>query len=42
MVPGLKALPGGPSNDQVTVLLKLPVPVTVAVNCVGWLPMVAL
>jgi hypothetical protein len=39
-VPGLKLLPEGPANDQVTPVLKLPVPATVAVNwtCV---PMVA-
>jgi hypothetical protein len=30
----------GPDTDQVTVVAKLPVPVTVAVNCC-WVPMVA-
>jgi hypothetical protein len=33
MVPGLSVLPVGAATDQVTPLLKLPVPVTVAVNC---------
>jgi hypothetical protein len=33
IVPGLQALPDGACTDQVTPLLKSPVPVTVAVNC---------
>jgi len=40
IVPALKALPGGPNNDQVTALLKFPEPETVAVNCT-WVPMIA-
>ena len=30
----------GPVTDQVTVVAKVPVPITVAVNCC-WVPMVA-
>jgi hypothetical protein len=33
MVPGLKMLFGGADTDQVTALLKLPVPETTGVNC---------
>ena len=39
-VPGLRLLPEGAARVQVTPLLKLPVPATVAVNC-NWVPMVA-
>jgi hypothetical protein len=38
--PELNALPGGPRTDQVTELSKLPVPATVAENCMV-VPMVA-
>jgi hypothetical protein len=40
IVPGLKMLLEGADRDQVTALLKLPVPATEAVNCV-WFPIVA-
>lgn len=40
MVPALNALPDGAATDQATALLKLPVPVTVAVNWT-WVPIVA-
>jgi hypothetical protein len=41
MVPGLNVLPVGAATDHVTALLKLPVPVTAAVNCTC-VPMVAM
>jgi hypothetical protein len=40
MEPMLLVQVEGPVTDQVTVLAKLPVPATVAVNCT-WVPMVA-
>jgi hypothetical protein len=39
-VPALKELPVGPESDQVTPVLKLPVPATEAANCTC-VPMVA-
>jgi hypothetical protein len=40
MLPRLPVYPAGPATDQLTALLKLPLPVTVAANCTV-VPMVA-